>query len=187
MNLLEKAIIFATDAHQGQKRKVDKFSFILHPLEVGIIISSMTKDEDVIAAGILHDTVEDTKVTKEDILYEFGENIYSLVCSETEERDYGVSKSESWFARKKQSIEELQNTTNVKVKMIWLADKLSNLKSIYNGYQIYGEDIWNFFHQTDKNLHLWYYQSIIENLQELKEFEAYKEFNNYIEKIFKEK
>ena len=59
--MIDKAITFATKAHEGQFRKGTKLPYIVHPLEVGVIVSRMTQDKEVIAAAILHDTLEDCK------------------------------------------------------------------------------------------------------------------------------
>ena len=67
MNILEEAIIYATIMHQGRVRKFKGIPFILHPLEVAQILSTMTDDQEVITAGILHDIVEDTAYTIEDL------------------------------------------------------------------------------------------------------------------------
>ena len=66
-NIINKAIQFATEAHKGAIRKGSKLPYILHPLEAGVIVSSMTNDENVIAAAILHDVLEDTDVTYEEL------------------------------------------------------------------------------------------------------------------------
>ena len=57
--MIDRAIAFATQAHEGQVRKGTSRPFILHPLEVGKIVASMTEDQEVISAAILHDTIED--------------------------------------------------------------------------------------------------------------------------------
>ena len=64
--IFDKAVQFAFQAHKGQFRK-DGTMYILHPLETAAIVSTMTKDEDILAAAVLHDTVEDTNVTRDDV------------------------------------------------------------------------------------------------------------------------
>ncbi|MDO4806301.1 MAG: HD domain-containing protein [Coriobacteriales bacterium] len=85
MNLLEEAIVYATIMHQGKVRKFGGRPFILHPLEVAQILSTLTDDMEVIAAGILHDVVEDTDGTLDEIQKRFGERVASPVDSETED------------------------------------------------------------------------------------------------------
>lgn len=85
--MIDKAIAFATKAHEGQVRKGTSRPYIVHPLEVGEIISSMTEDEEVIAAAILHDTIEDCEGVTEEILQrEFGERVAFLVAQESEDK-----------------------------------------------------------------------------------------------------
>ena len=84
MNKLEEAIIYATILHQGNVRKFTSRPCILHPLEVAQILSTMTEDQDVITAGILHDIVEETDGTLEEIEKRFGKRVADLVSSDTE-------------------------------------------------------------------------------------------------------
>ena len=83
MNLLEEAVVYATIMHQGRVRKFGGRPYILHPMEVAQILSTMTDDMEVIAAGILHDVVEDTDGTLDEIEKRFGERVASLVASRT--------------------------------------------------------------------------------------------------------
>lgn len=72
IEVIEKAIMFATQAHEGQVRKGTDRPYIVHPLEVGRIVASMTEDEEIISAAILHDTIEDCEeITEEVICREF--------------------------------------------------------------------------------------------------------------------
>ena len=75
MNMLEEAVFYATIMHQGKVRKFGGRPFILHPMEVAQILSTMTDDMEVIAAGILHDVVEDTDGTLDEIEKRFGERV----------------------------------------------------------------------------------------------------------------
>lgn len=63
MDLFEKALVFAMEKHHGAKRKASDIPFILHPMEVAVIASTMSEDEVLLAAALLHDTVEDTDAT----------------------------------------------------------------------------------------------------------------------------
>lgn len=101
MNIVDKAIIFTTKAFEGKTRKVRPVPSILHSLEVGVIVSSLTSNEEVIAAGILHDVVEDTSVSFKTLKEEFGEYVANLVSSDTEDKRVNMSKEESWYLRKK--------------------------------------------------------------------------------------
>ena len=86
MNKIEKAVLFATKAHAGAFRKGTNRPYILHPIEAMSIVMKFTEDEDVIAAAVLHDTLEDTSVTREQLEIEFGSRVATLVASVSEDK-----------------------------------------------------------------------------------------------------
>ncbi|MBR1496791.1 MAG: HD domain-containing protein [Oscillospiraceae bacterium] len=185
MNKIEEAIINATVFHQGRTRKLGGTPYILHPLEVAGILSTLTNDQDIIAAGILHDVVEDTDGTLEGIKERFGERVAFLVSSETENDYPGESRDASWKKRKEESLKILKNTDDQGVRMLWLADKLSNMRSIASAYSEYGEQMWEYFDQRDPEMHHWYYKSIAEQLElSLNRTGAFKEFIKHINFIW---
>ena len=102
--MVQKAIDFATKVHEGQYRKGTDRPYIVHPMEVGKIVSTMTQDEEIISAAILHDTIEDTGVTYEDLKQEFGTRVADLVAAESED------KSKTWIERKGHTLEHLENS-----------------------------------------------------------------------------
>ena len=179
--MVNKAIEFATKAHDGQLRKGTTRPFILHPLEVGKIVASMTKDEEVICAAILHDTIEDCEgITEELIANTFTKRVANMVAKESED------KSKSWMERKSHTIKKLR-TASIEVQMIGLADKLSNMRDIDRDYPECGEKLWTRFRMKDKNVIGWYYKSVRDSLQEsMSDMEPYKEYCALIEKNFKE-
>ena len=82
--LLDRAIIFAVRAHAGTERRGKGFPYIVHPMEAVEIVATMTADQELLAAAALHDTVEDTDITIEQIRAEFGDRVASLVAAESE-------------------------------------------------------------------------------------------------------
>ena len=95
IDMIDDAMDFAAKAHAGQFRKGTRRPYIVHPIEVADIVSSMTKDEEVICAAVLHDTVEDCKGITFDILkLRFGARVADMVAQESED------KSLSWEERK---------------------------------------------------------------------------------------
>lgn len=184
MELFEKALAFASEKHSVSKRKMDSAPYMLHPIEVALIVSSMTLDEEVLSAAVLHDTVEDTDATLADIEALFGTRTAALVASETEDKRHGISRAESWRIRKEESLEELKNASDIGVKYIWLGDKLSNLRSMHQAFLKQGFEFLNCFNQKDPAQHAWYYRSIRELLDELCEFDAWKEFSLLIDAMF---
>ena len=177
--VINKATAFATQAHEGQLRKGTKRPFIMHPLEVGRIVATMTEDEEVVCAAILHDTIEDCKQVNEAVICsEFGVRVASLVSQESED------KSKTWMERKSQTIEHLKDAP-VEVKMIALADKLSNMRDIDRDYPECGEELWNRFRMKDKKIIGWYYKSIRDVLADsMKDQIAFKEYCDLVEKNF---
>ena len=177
--MIEKAIAFATQAHDGQVRKGTSRPFILHPLEVGKIVATMTDDVEIICAAILHDTIEDCHGVTEDVIREeFGTRVASMVAQESED------KTKTWIERKTHTIEHLKDAP-IEIRMIGLADKLSNMRDINRDYPECGEELWNRFRMKDKNIIGWYYKSIRDALKDtMAETEAFKEYCELIEKNF---
>ena len=182
--LYDKAVKFATKAHEGQTRKGTDLPYIVHPLEVAEIVQGMTDDENVWAAAVLHDTVEDTPVTMEDIKREFGEKVAHLVAGDTENKRDDLPPEQTWKIRKQETIDHLNNDADRKEKMIVIGDKLSNIRQIYKDEKELGPKFWNRFHQKDKNMHAWYYHSVIEATKDLADTEAWQELNSLAEEVF---
>ena len=185
MNMLEEAIIYATVMHQGKVRKFNGIPFILHPLEVAQILATMTDDPEIITAGILHDIVEDTDGTLEEIEKRFGKRVAELVSSESEQEYPEEDRGASWKRRKEQSLLVLKNSKDNGVRMLWLADKLANMRSLAGEYSEQGEVIWQNLHQKDPEMHHWYYKTIAESVElSLNKTGAFKEFIKHINFIW---
>ena len=95
MTLLDDAIVFAIHAHSGQLRKGTNTPYILHPLEAAAIVASMTDDLEIIAAAVLHDTLEDAHISMYEIADKFGERVADLVKSETENKREDLPASDT--------------------------------------------------------------------------------------------
>lgn len=185
MNILEEAILYATIMHQGKKRKLTGSPYILHPLEVAQIISTMTDDINVISAGVLHDIVEDTDGTLSEIRLRFGDRVAELVATETENKYREESPVATWKKRKEESIAFLKNCKDNDARIIWLADKLANIRQLAQMYAEKGCTIWTGFNMSDPAQQLWYYRTIAEELElYLNKTGAYKEFVKHINSIW---
>ncbi|MEG1613817.1 MAG: HD domain-containing protein [Clostridia bacterium] len=182
---ISQAIHFITDAFDGITRKSSKQPAVFHSLEAGSIVTTMTDDKDVIVAALLHDTIEDTGVSVSDIEKNFGKRVTELVLSETEDKRSDLPPQETWKLRKIKSINLLQATNDIGVKMVFLGDKLSNMRGLYWEYKKRGADLWNDFNQKDPDAHHWYYRTIADALCELKDFSAWKEYDYLIKQLFK--
>ena len=178
--LLNKAIIYAVEKHAGQLRKGTQIPYIVHPMEVLALLNEMRADMTVIIAGVLHDTVEDTSATIDDIIREFGEDVAELVGNHTED------KSKTWFQRKSQGLRELAEGS-FDLKCLVLADKLSNVRNMYRDYMIEGDEYWDRFNAPFEK-QAWYYNGAVKAMEELKDNEntavRYNEFKEIVEKTF---
>lgn len=181
MNQIEEALLYATIMHTGATRKGTRIPYILHPAEVAQIVSTMTDDIDIITASVLHDVVEDTEGTLVEIEKRFGKRVAELVDADTEIR----KEMDTWQVRKGRSIAKLQNTKDRGARMIWLGDKLSNIRSIHRQADEMGSDVWQLFHEKDPQLHRWYYKTIAEALEvDFNKTAAFKEFIRHINDIW---
>ena len=181
--LFDRAAKFAIDAHHGGERRGKGYPYILHPMEVAVIAGTMTGDPEVLAAAVLHDTVEDTEVTLKDIEREFGKRIAQLVEAESDIEFEGKSRQESWRLRKEEAIERLSSANN-EVKIVALADKLSNIRAIYRDYQAIGDKVWDLFCVKDAASHEWHFRGLARALGSLKGTFAYEEFVETIGRVF---
>lgn len=186
MNIVEEAIVFATSAHEGQTRRKSQIPYIVHPMEVASIIATVTDDLKTIAAGILHDTVEDCGVDPEELRAKFGDDVAEIVLGESEEVGLSGSRSDTWLYRKQKSIDDLRATTDKRIKILWLADKLANIRSFHRLYLKDKDKMWEPFHQKDPKVQLWYYKEILDCLSEFKGTLAYTELEEKIKIIFGE-
>ncbi len=184
MDKVTKAIEFAAKAHDGMVRKKDKTPYILHPLEAAVIVGTMTNNQDVISAALLHDVVEDTDITINEIEEQFGNRVRELVESETEDKRADLPPENTWKIRKEESLEELASCGDTDVLMLWLGDKLSNMRSFYRIYKKEGKDMWQSFNQKDPEQQFWYYNSIAGLTSPLKDFPAWQEYNELVKIVF---
>ncbi|MFD1336905.1 HD domain-containing protein [Oceanobacillus iheyensis] len=181
--LKEKAKTFATKAHQGQTRKNSDEAYITHPIRVAQRLELEGCSDALVCAAYLHDVVEDTPVTIDDIQYEFGKEIALLVAAHTED------KSKSWKERKQHTIKSIQNAPK-EVKYLIIADKLDNLIELEKEYALLGDSIWaNFNAGYDQQK--WYNQSIVKymycglNQSEIPVY--FTEYAKAVERVFSQK
>ena len=180
MDVFEKAAVFATEAHGGELRKHDAVPYILHPFEVAAIAGTLTSDREVLAAAVLHDTVEDAGVLPEQIAERFGERVARLVASETENKRQGTPPDLTWRTRKEESLEELARADDPGVKILWLSDKLANIRSFFRLREKLGPAMWDLFHQKDPDQQRWYYESVAGLTRELAGSAAWREYSELI-------
>ena len=184
MELVSEAFAFAVAAHDGMRRKKSDAPYILHPMEAAVIVGSMTDDQSLIAAAALHDVVEDAGVSITEIEERFGARVRELVESETEDKRAELPPSETWRIRKEESLSVLRNTQDDGVLMLWLGDKLANMRSIYRDFKEEGAAMWQRFNQKDEREQAWYYRSIVDLTERLSYTSAWLEYKTLTEKVF---
>ena len=176
--LLDRAILFAVQAHAGTERRGKGFPYIVHPMEAVSIVATISPDQELLAAAALHDTVEDTDITIETIRAEFGDRIATLVQLESDDRP-----GASWRARKQAAIDRLASAPR-DAKIVALGDKLSNMRAIARDYEEQGDALWDLFHADSPSDHAWHYKGLLEALRELEGTFAFREFEYLVHKVF---
>ncbi len=178
-DLVDRAIVLAAQAHDGQYRKSSPDAhrhargdpagggtlyregavvpYISHPYAVGMLLSQAGCPEEIVAAGILHDTVEDTPVTLDYLRETFGDRVARIVegCSEPD-------KSATWEARKEHTLRYLRTAPH-EVRLVACADKLHNVRTIAASRKDVGEDVWSRF-KRGRAEQEWYYRGLVEVL-----------------------
>ncbi|MBF2345884.1 bifunctional (p)ppGpp synthetase/guanosine-3',5'-bis(diphosphate) 3'-pyrophosphohydrolase [Listeria seeligeri] len=179
--MYEKARKMMIEAHKGQVRKITGEPYFSHPLNVARILRRAGFSEDVVIAGLLHDAVEDTSMTDQDIRQIFGDVVADLVASHTE------NKTLSWEERKAHTIEQVRTGT-LEEKALIVADKLDNLSSVKYALSSEGKSVWRYFNR-DYDQQRWYNEGIKNNMEyglnpaEIPAF--FEEYSRLVKWIFK--
>jgi (p)ppGpp synthase/HD superfamily hydrolase len=174
---LYEAIQLALNAHDKQLRKLDGDIYAAHPIEVGMILQGLDVSEDVVIAGILHDTVEDTSVTLKQIETQFGKQVSHLVkgCSEPD-------KNLPWKTRKEYMLDFVIHEADYDTQLIILADKLSNIRSVYRNLETMGDTLWDKFNAGYED-QKWYGLEMSKALKGLSGLAIYEEYCHYLKLV----
>jgi hypothetical protein len=154
--MLFDALAFAVDAHGRVEhtRKGTRFPYMIHPIRVAWILERHGYDDELIAAGLLHDTLEDTEVTREQIAERLGDRVAGLVEAVSE-----ADRAAEWSKRKGATIAKVAEAEE-NVLPLLAADKLDNVRSIRDTLAERGEDkTWSLF-KTGRSEQAWYYRSL---------------------------
>ncbi len=167
---IQKAIKFAAKTHnhyQQQTRKGKEIPYITHPLTVGVILSLTDASEDVVVAGILHDTIEDSadhkKVTVEMIAERFGETVATLVLSVTE-----TDRSLPWDERKQEALDHIAHFSHDSI-LVKSADVLSNVTELVDDHERNGDEVFSRFHVPKEKTVAYQLKVIVAILERWKE------------------
>jgi (p)ppGpp synthase/HD superfamily hydrolase len=166
MSLVSEALVFATSHHQHQVRKGTKIPYMNHLLNVCRILAEYNCADEILAAALLHDIVEDTDVTIEEIEQRFGVRVASIVKACTEEikqSKEGFDKIATWRTRKESTLEFISSRATCDDLLVIAADKLDNLRSMVHDHSHAGEGLWKRFNASKPD-NAWYYDSVAETL-----------------------
>ena len=149
---------------------------------VNNILETLTEDSNIIATGWLHDTVEDTDVSLEDIKQEFNDEIYSYMSLESEDKSI-----KDWQTRKELQLAKFREVSKDeslrKVLLVTFSDKLANLMEIYQDYLIIGDLLWDRFNSKDPKKQRWYFKEFYKIFKDNKDLFSNNEeiIDNYRE------
>ena len=184
--LLDRAIIFATNAHANSERRGKGFPYIVHPLEAVTIVATISPDQELLAAAALHDVIEDTDITYDTIANIFGKRVADMVKTESDVVVEGPEE-QTWRMRKQAAIDRLAAASHDS-KIVALGDKLSNMRAIARDYQQIGDKLWDRFHAPNgKPDHEWHYRGLAQSLSELSDTFAHKELCELVDQVFGKK
>lgn len=172
---VNRAFMFALNVHGGQTRKDGK-PYITHPFSVAMELAKNGANDELICAGLLHDTIEDGGVTPDELKREFGEEVLRLVLFDTE------NKKLSWKERKDATLLALENCDR-KCAMLICADKLSNIRDLADGLKDEGKSFWNKF-KYGRDRQEWLFCEYVEVLSRLSNLKMYDELKQAVETVF---
>lgn len=182
-HIVDHAIRFAIEAHEGVARKGTDLPYIVHPLEALAVVATITSDQELLAAAVLHDVVEDAGISIDDIRREFGPRVADIVDGETDREVPGLSHVGSWRQRKQAAVNRLAKASR-EVQIVALGDKLSNIRGMAHNLHQHGDQLWQRFNEKDPRQHAWYYHQLAESLSPLGDTDAYKEFLALVAQVF---
>lgn len=151
--IIDRAKRFAEEAHRGQRRKISGESYFTHLKNVALTLKKAGFSNEVVAAGYLHDVIEDTNVTESQLIKLFGNEVVMLVLANSED------KTLEWEDRKGQTIEKVK-TASLHIKALIAADKLDNSQDLLQQYRQHGEKVWSYFNRGYEK-QAWYYQHLL--------------------------
>lgn len=152
--LVEEALRFSSIRHGGQSRKGSSIPFLSHPFSVALLLETDHQPPSVVAAGLLHDLIEDTETEPEEILARFGPDVLRLVLAVSEK-----NRGQTWEQRKQMTLEHISSLQFDEVALL-VADKLHNLRSIRYDLEMEGMMVWQRFKRPMRD-QSWYYHELL--------------------------
>lgn len=177
VNMVNQAFLFALRVHGKQMRKDGK-PYIVHPFSVATELAKNGADDDLICAGLLHDTIEDGGVTPEELGANFGSEVLRIVLFDTE------NKALSWKERKEETLRALE-ICDRKCAMLICADKLANLCDMLEGLRSEGEAVWKRF-KYGREKQAWLFCEYVRVLERLSDLQMYADLKQTVALVFPE-
>jgi (p)ppGpp synthase/HD superfamily hydrolase len=187
--LIIKAFTFAYKAHKYSTRKGSSTPYIIHPLSVAITLMRYDASDELIAAALLHDVVEDENVSLTEIEERFGKEVSILVEAVSEPTKLiqsNINRRKTWKKRKQHTVDSLYNASR-DIKLLSCADKLSNISDTIKDYNKQGEEVWKVFN-APKEEQEWYYRSLVDAFSSgenpITDSEIFTEFESKVKNLF---
>lgn len=175
MNITEKATLLALRAHEGQMRKDAPIPYVVHPLRVGLILARYGFDDEVVAAGIVHDVVEDTSVSIEEVEETLGVRVAGIVAPVTHDDTL------SW-KEKKQAYIDTVRMAHDDAKAVATADKIANAESLVFAHEREGSEVWRHFN-AGREQKLWFERAMLTMLEESWDHPLVAVYRSWVEKL----
>lgn len=175
MTLTEKALRLAVTAHKEQLRKTDGSPYVAHPIMVGMLLKEYGFSEVVVAAGFTHDVLEDTSVTRAELVEALGEEVARIVDGVSEEM------SLEWEVRKEQYVCGVAKADE-SIKAVSIADKIHNAESVISDYEIKGKDVWQPFNRG-KDKKIWFEELLYTEVKKTWEHPLLERYGTVIDRL----
>lgn len=177
MELLEKAHRLMIRAHGKQVRKTYGSPYVAHPMMVAKKLARLNFPDEVIAAAMVHDVLEDTNITEQQLRQELGDEVVDIILPLSED------KKLEWEDRKKKYISDVKNGSSA-TKAVSIADKIHNLESIIATHQNMGSDIWSKFNRP-KEQKLQFEKEMLKAFQESWDHSMIAEYEKLLKQVEK--
>ncbi|MCU0652898.1 MAG: HD domain-containing protein [Candidatus Pacebacteria bacterium] len=155
--LLHDAFLIALEAHQGQKRKTEDAPYIVHPVMVAQNLAEYGFNKEVVAAGLVHDVLEDTDFPETELENRLGAKVVETV------KTVSHLGHRSWEESREEYLKQVAQGSPA-AKAVCCADKINNAESIIEAHAIMGEAVWQKFSRGQEK-QLWFYRSVLEMLK----------------------
>lgn len=153
---VREAVVFAAEQHGCQARKGTRIPYLVHPMNVAKWLIRYGASEELAIAGVLHDVVEDTPATVEEVEKRFGERVACLVQGASE-----ADKAADWRTRKQATVNHVLECDDLELLALKCADKLDNLSDIAFDLSMEGEVLWKRFNTPNgRPDQAWYYGTL---------------------------